>query len=316
MVNYERIVRRIKKSDNIFVMGHKNIDLDSLGTCLAVYDLCDEYKKKSFIVIDDVKFDNGIKKALEFIKLNCRVKIGKSSEFKDKIKKNSLLIIVDTYSEKRSQAPKLYNIIPNSLFIDHHLFGIPINEDYFIDSKVSSTCEIMTHLFLRRKMKINKYVATVMLAGIDIDTNNFSIKTGHKTHEACAFLIKCGAGVNTANGFSRTKLEDYIKIQKIVFKTEFYKKKYAIVFGNKDTIYERKELAMISDTLTLFNNVEASFAIGYIDKNIIGISARSLEKDVEIIMAKFGGGGHKNNAACQIENKTFKEVEKMIKGEL
>lgn len=316
MINYEKIVRRIKKSDNIFVMGHKNIDFDSLGTALAVCDLCDKFDKKSFLIIDDNKFDGGIKKALEYIKTNYKVKIGKTSEYRDKIKKKSLLIIVDTYSEKRSQSPKLYNEVPECIFIDHHLFGSPINENYFIDSKVSSTCEVMTQLFLRRRSKINKYVATVLLAGINIDSNNFSIKTSAKTHEACAYLLKCGAELHVATDFSRTKLEDYIKIQKAVFKTEFYKRKYAIVFGDKDIIYERKELATISDTLLLFSNVEASFAIGYIDKNLIGISARSIEQNVEMIMAKFGGGGHKNNAACQIEDKTFKEIEKMIKGEL
>lgn len=317
MIDYGKIIKKLKKSENIFVMGHKAIDFDSFGSCLAISELAERLDKKCYIIIEDAKLEEGIKKSLEYLKdNNDKFKIGKLNDYLEKIKTNSLLVIVDTYSEKRSQAPKLCNLINNKIYIDHHLFGEPLNNNYFIDAKVSSNCEILAHLFMKKRMRINKYTATVMLTGLDIDSNSFSIKTNEKTHEAAMYLHHCGAELNVANSFSKTRLADYIKIQKIIFKTKFYKKKYAIVVGNRDTIYERKVLATISDTLLLFDNVDVSFAIGYLGKRLVGVSARSSSANVEEIMQKFGGGGSKNNAACQIENKTLKEVYKLIRGEL
>ncbi|HOP65612.1 MAG TPA: DHH family phosphoesterase [Bacilli bacterium] len=317
MINYNKIIKRIKKSENVFVMGHKAIDFDAFGACLAISELCERLNKKCYIIIEDPKLEEGTKKGLEYInENNNKFNIGKYSDYKDKIKKDTLLIIVDTYSSKRAQSSKLVNLTSNIIYIDHHLFGEPVNDNYFIDSKVSSTCEILTNLFIEKKMRINKYTATVMLTGINIDSNNFSVKTNEKTHKAAAYLHHCGADLSTANNFSKTKLVDYIKIQKIIFKTKFYKKKFAIVVGNQESIYERKNLAIISDTLLLFDGVVASFAIGYIGKKIAGISARGNDYNVQKIMKKFGGGGSKTNAACQIENITLKEAYEMIKGEL
>ncbi len=317
MIDYNRIVKRIKKSENIFVMGHKAIDFDSLGSCLAISELSERLKKKCYIILEDTKLEEGIKKSLDYLKeYSDKYRIGKLSDYSDKIKKGSLLVIVDTYSEKRTQSPKLVSLINNKIYIDHHLFGNPIDDNYFISTKVSSNCEMLVHLFIKKQMRINKYVATIMLTGLDIDSNSFGIKTTEKTHEAAAYLHHCGAELNVANSFSKTKLADYIKIQKIIFKTKFYRKKYAIVVGNRDTIYERKNLAVISDTLLMFDNVNVSIAIGYLGRKLVGVSARSTEYNVEELMQKFGGGGSKNNAACQIENKTLKEVYKLIKGEL
>ncbi len=317
MISYNKIAKRIKKSDNVFVMGHKAIDFDAFGAALAVNEVCERLKKKCYIILEDSKLEEGIKKSFEYLNDNeIRPKIGKYIDYADKIKENSLLVIVDTYSEKRVQSTKLCSLIDNKIFVDHHLFGSPINSDYFIDAKTSSTCEMLAHMFINKNMRLNKYVATILLTGINIDSNNFSIKTTSKTHEAAAYLYRCGAELNTSNNFSKTRLSDYMRIQKIIFKTKFYKKKYAIVLGNRDTIYERKNLAVISDTLLMFDNVIMSVAIGYIGKKIVGVSARSVSYNVEELMKKFGGGGTKTNAACQIEGKTIKEVYSLIKGEL
>ncbi len=317
MVNYEKIIKRIKKSTNVIVMGHKAIDFDSLGSCLAISELCDRLKKKCYIVLEDAKLEEGIKKGISYIEENnLKCRLVKYTEAKEKVKKETLLIIVDTYSDKRSQAPRLCNLVTNIIYIDHHLFGKPVDENYFINAKVSSACEILIQLFIKKRMRINKYTATIMLCGLKIDSNSFAIKTTEKTHECAAYLHHCGADLPISNSFTKTKLSEYIKIQKIIFKTEFYRKKYAIVVGSREEVYERKNLATIADTLMLFSNCEASFTIGYLGKKLVGVSARSNTLDVEAIMQKFGGGGSKTNAACEISGKTIKEVKQMLKGEL
>lgn len=320
MINYEKLNRKLKKASNIFIMGHKNLDIDAIGASVGMKHYCDKIRKKSYIIIHDTKFEDSIGKALKYIKENININIGKFKDFEDKLNENSLLVIVDTYSEKRVQAPRSVGKFNNIIIVDHHLFGKPLTDNYFIDSKISSTCEIVTNLFKRKRLKINKHVATVLYDGIMVDSNNFTVKTTHKTLDTASYLLKNGANNKVIQDFHKTNIKSFTKIQKIIFKTEFYKKKYAFVLCEEDVIYEIPDLAKISDTLLMFDKIEEAFTIGYIKKNVIGVSARSHSTNISKIMKKLGGGGHKTHAASQIEItddlKTLEDVKKVIKGEL
>lgn len=319
MTNFDKLVKQIKKASNVFITGHKNLDLDALGSCAAVYNLCEKSRKKSYIIIDDTKHESSIKKALKYIDENLKYNILKYNESKELINNDSLLIIVDTYSEKRIQNPKILKHITNCIIVDHHLFGKPINSKYFIDSSASSCCEMFAEYYKKKGYRINKNIANLLYGGIIIDTNNFSMKTTAVTHEISAYLLKCGAKPLVVNEFIRGDIEDYIKIQKEIFNAEFYMKKYPIVKCNRNKQYDIDELAKISDALLMFNDVEASFTIGKINDTIIGVSARSLNSDavdISKIMNKLGGGGSKTNAAAQLTDKSINEIVSYIKGEL
>lgn len=320
MINYDKLNRKLRKASNVFIMGHKNLDMDALGASVGMKHYCDKLKKRSFVIIEDKKFEESVGKALNYIKENIKINIGKLKDFENKINENSLLVIVDTYSEKRVQAPKAIEKFKNIIIIDHHLFGKPLTDDYFIDSKISSTCEIVGNLFKRRRATINKHIATILYDGIMIDSNNFTVKTTHKTLEIAAYLLKNGVNNKVIQSFHKTNMEEYTKIQKIIFKTEFYKKQYAIVVCRGDVIYDIPDLAKISDTLLMFDKIEEAYTIGYVAKGIIGVSARSHTNNVSIVMKKLGGGGHKTHAACQIDvsddKRTLKDIKKLIKGEL
>ena len=151
-----------------------------------------------------------------------------------------------------------------------------------------------------------------MLAGIEIDTNAFNIKTSSKTFEAAAYLLKIGASNIEKQKLLKENKESYCKRQEFVKNSYMLNDNMALcVMDNK--IYPKYELALISEDLLQFDNVEASFTIGYTDKNTVGISARSIgEIDVERIMECLGGGGHKTDAAASIENKKIEEVKEEL----
>ena len=314
MKKSETILKKIKKSKNIFIMGHKNIDLDALGACLGIYSLCKKSRKKAYIVMQDKKIDDSIKRALKYLSEKNNYPFIKYKEALELVNEESLCIIVDTYSEKRSQSYKLTTKVPNILIIDHHLFGKPISKDYIIDTKVSSTCELIYKLF--KNVKFDKYTSTLLLSGIILDTNNYSIKTTSKTLDAVKYFFKRGANNGIAHSFFKMNMEEYQKIQKVIFKTEFFEQKFAFVKCDNNKIYDTEELAKICDTLLMFDNVEAAFAIGKISEDEVGCSARSIKINVANIMAKFSGGGHKYNAACQIKNISMNELIKKIKEEI
>ena len=91
----EKVIKRIiKKSDNIFVSGHKNLDLDAIGACVGIKSIARHFKKECYIIIDDKEHSLSINKVLDDLKDNT--KIITSDEITDLFKKNSVLIIVDT----------------------------------------------------------------------------------------------------------------------------------------------------------------------------------------------------------------------------
>lgn len=312
----EIIFKKIKKASNIFIMGHKNLDLDALGACVGMTYICKKLRKTSYIILQDKKHDESIKKALSYLEGKNTYNFIKYSEALNLLDEESLCIIVDTYSEKRTQSYKLASKINNKLIIDHHLFGKPISRDYIIDTKVSSTCELFYNIFKNKNLKIDKYCATLLLSGIILDTNNFSMKTTVKTLDTVKYLFKRKADNILAHSFFKTNMNEYQKIQKVIFKTEFYNQKYAFVKCNRNQFYDTEDLAKICDTLLMFDNVEVAFAIGYINEEEVGCSARSIKINVASIMKKFGGGGHKYNAACLIKNKTIDELTREIKEEI
>ena len=138
------------------------------------------------------------------------------------------------------------------------------------------------------------------------------LKTTDKTYEAASYLIKLGADNILKQELLQENKDNYVKRQKLIEKSFMINKNMTLcILDNK--VYENKDLAAIAEELLQFENVEASFVIGKIKSNIIGISARSIGKiNVEEIMAKLGGGGHYTEAATQIKDKTIVEVQKML----
>jgi c-di-AMP phosphodiesterase-like protein len=227
-----------------------------------------------------------------------------SNDIKKVIDDETLLIIVDTNKKERIQNEELFNLIKNKIIIDHHIKDD--NDKYklsyeYINSDESSSSEIVIDLINDLNIYIPDYIASIMLAGVIIDTDNFYLKTGENTFEIAGTLKKFGADTTEIQYLLKQDYNEYIDRQKIIINTEFIDN-IGVALGSTMKIYENEELAKAADTILMFNNVEASFVIGYIDDDEIGISARSLGKiDVQKIMKRLDGGGHKTDAATQLK---------------
>ena len=108
----------IKHSKNIFIIAHKNLDLDALGACVGVSSICSHFNKKSYIIIDDINHELGVKKILSDIK--NKVKIIKSSEILTYHHKRSILVIVDTNKAHLLQNDQVLNYFDKIIILDHH----------------------------------------------------------------------------------------------------------------------------------------------------------------------------------------------------
>ncbi|MBQ6282910.1 MAG: DHH family phosphoesterase [Bacilli bacterium] len=310
MLDSLKIEELIKSSSEVFITAHKNIDFDALGSILGMYYVANKIGKNVHVVIDDEDYSKEMKRAISSIK-ELDIIPKRYTDIKDRIDNKSLLIVTDVNVSKRLQNIKLLDI-KNRVVIDHHIETKDcIDTIYkYIDIMSSSACELVLKLINNLNIYIPSEVATIMLSGIYVDTNGFSLKTTKDTHESASLLYQFGADTNESQYLLKQNFNEYKRIQKLVLNTEFYDN-IAITTG--DGKYLSTDLAKSSDTLLRFNSIEASFTIAKLDDNIVGISARSLGNiDVASIMNKFNGGGHKTDAAAQIKDCRVSDIKDKI----
>ena len=311
--NKEKLDKYISNANNIYIMGHRYLDLDALGSSIGVYEYIKSKGKKPTIIINDRRLENGVKKALENLKDNYCIK--RSIKIKSKINSKSLLIIVDTNKEYLLQDPSIMSLFEKVIVIDHHDTNEQTINDglIIIDKDSSSTCEMITDLLDYDKLEISKEVATIILSGIVLDTNNYVIKTTTDTFRTSYILSKLGADPQYVQYLLKQDLKKYLARQKVVTNIKQINK-IALTNGKSNVLYRREDLAKIADTLLIFDNIEASFVVGKLDDKSIGISSRSLGRiNVGKVLEKFNGGGDEFEAGASIKNNTIKKVEKELK---
>lgn len=312
--------KAVRKSDTIFLMAHKDLDLDALGSCIGLNTILTAKKKKCYIVVDDKNHEPGVKKVLQELE-GCitTVKSEDIEKYLNPKEKNNLLIVLDTNKSELVQSKDLLKRIENKVVIDHHGVGKGTIKDavLIIDNEVSSTCEMITELIEYYDVEIEPYYATVLLSGIVLDTNNFTLKTNAETYYAAYFLTSLGASAKKVQYLLKQDLTEYTERQKLLSDIETINGKIAFTKATPYTIYRREDLAKVADTLLFFNNIEASFVIGKIGKDTVGISARSLGNyNISSILTKLGGGGDAYNGAAKFEKLAISKVEQKLKKEI
>ena len=309
--------KKIRKAKVIFLMAHKDLDLDALGSCVGLSLILKQRRKNCYIIIDDKKHELGVEKILR--ELDGCIPIIKSEDIDKYIypnNKRNLLIVLDTNKTELVQSQEVLKKIEEKIIIDHHDLGKTTIKNTFIidDDEVSSTCEMITELIEFYDVEIEPYYATVLLSGIVLDTNNFTLKTSAETYYAAYYLANLGASAKKVQYLLKQDVDEYTERQKLLTDIETINKKIAFTKASPYTIYRREDLAKVADTLLFFNNIEASFVIGKIGKDVIGISATSLGNfNISRILEQLGGGGDDYNGAARFENTTNSKVEQELK---
>lgn len=316
----KKLNKALKRSDTVFLMAHKDLDLDALGSCIGLNTILKNKKKKCFIILDDNKHELGVEKVLRELE-GCitTIKSDDIDKYINPRESKNLLIVLDTNKSELVQSKDLLKKIKNKIVIDHHEIGKGTIKDavLIIDNEVSSACEMITELIEFYDVEIEPYYATVLLSGIVLDTNNFTLKTNAETYYAAYFLTSLGASAKKVQYLLKQDIQEYTERQKLLADIETINDKIAFTKATPYTIYRREDLAKVADTLLFFNNIEASFVIGKIGKDTIGISARSLGNyDINTILTKLGGGGDTYNGAAKFEGTTISKVEQKLKQEI
>lgn len=306
---FEKLNELINEYNDFIVIGHKDPDMDSLGSCLGLYQIIEQKGKNVNLFLEDkslIEYNSNINQA--FSKLEKSINCINSKDLK-KISKNSLLIILDVHSKERIEYPKLVDLFDVAI-IDHHIKSKNYIKDtklLYLDSNLSSVSELIAYYAEYLNIELDSVIATILLAGIEIDTNSFNLKTTNRTYLSASLLMEMGADSILKQELLKETKEEYMKRASHIKNSFMATDNIAMCIINTGS--SSLELANVAEELLNFEDVEASFVIGKISNDEIGISARSIgDIDVANIMEQMGGGGHFSNAACQIKNKTIKEV--------
>lgn len=313
---FDKITNIFNKYDNFVITGHKNIDLDALGSSLGIYRILKDKNKQISIYLEDNLNNTSVLKALEKLKLyNVKINfITGDKIFKEDAEK-TLLIVIDTHNIKLLDKPKMFEYFQNKVVLDHHIKMVDSlngNELTYINSRLSSMVEFVTLYLHHLNINVSPIVATIMLAGMEIDTNSYNIKTTDKTYEVGAYLMRMGANNIDKQTLLQESMEVYKKRQDYIKNSYMINDKMAICTLNEE-IVSKKDLAQIAEELLQFDKVEAAFSIGKISTTEVGISSRSVGTiNVQKIMSQLGGGGHKSDAAAQLNDVTINQVKEKL----
>lgn len=313
---FKTLTKLIKEHKNVIIMAHKNIDLDAFGSAICLMKIIEDFKKEVCLCLNKYKLNTSIKKAMELLKTNnIDLNLVNKTNIKDYINSDTLLIILDTSKKELLEYDIILKHVKSVVILDHHVVtnkNIKNTTLSYINANLSSTGEIMVNYLKYLNKKIEPIIATVMLAGIEVDTNSYNSKTTEATYEAAAFLSSLGASNITKQEILKENKDDYFRREKFI-ENSYMVNGIMAVCVIEDTILNSEDLAIISEKLLTFNNVLAAFTISHLSGNVVGISARSIGKiNVFKIMKELGGGGHMADAAVQIKDKSVSEVEEML----
>ena len=306
----------IQESDQVFVMGHKNPDMDSLGAAIGVRKMAEMNRVDGYVILNFHELNGSVHRLMDEIKSKSGFydKFISSDEALSMMTHKSLLVIVDTHKPTMVIDSRLFNRTEKVVVIDHHRRGEEFLDSptlVYMEPYASSTAELVTELleYQPKNAKITGLEATSLLSGIIVDTKSFTLRTGARTFEAASYLRTHGADTILIQRLLKEDIDTYIERSKLVQTVKFIKPGVAIAHGEDNRIYDSVLIAQTADILLTMKDVSASFVIAHRQDGLIGISARSLgEINVQLIMEKLGGGGHLTNAATQIEANSIDEV--------
>ena len=308
----------IEDADKVFIMGHKWPDMDAFGSALGASAICSFLDKDSYIVMD--KHNEALDTIYDKVADTEKYNIIKTEKALRMVTDMSLLIIVDTNRPMLVECSELADACKTRVVIDHHRLTADSYQNSavaYVESYASSASELMAELMqhFSQKRFITKLEAEAMLAGIMVDSNNFSGRTGVRTFEAASWLKRGGADTTEVKKFFQVRQEDFLAKANAIAGAEFTPEGVAYAITEGTTNNTQIINAQVADELMTVKDTKAAFVLG---RNLRGqtvVSARSLgDINVQTLMEKLGGGGHFTSAAVQTDDPLAEVLARIKKG--
>jgi len=300
----------IYESSKVYIMGHKNPDMDCFGSAVGLSSVVKQLGRRCNIILDNDTnaieyYLNKLYREPKYYDLFMDIE-----DAKNELDSQTLVIIVDVHNKSYIADLQLVDKAQRKVIIDHHRRSPDMIEHdilNYIEVYASSTSEMVTEIiqYMVEKPNLTRTEAEGLLAGIFMDTKGFSFKTGVRTFDAASFLKSMGADTIEIKKMFTDDLDHYLLIAETIKSAEVNDNTaIAITPKNIDTVI----IAKAADELLNISGICVSFVLGEIN-NEIYISGRSVgDINVQVVLESLGGGGHMNIAGAKISNKTIDEV--------
>ncbi|MCI9272035.1 MAG: DHH family phosphoesterase [Dorea sp.] len=322
-VKAEALREYMMTSDYILVMGHKMTDVDSLGASIGIYRAAVSVGKTAHIVLNEPAM--AVRSLHEDYVRNedyPEDMFVTSGEAREMANENSMVVVVDTNRPQMTECPELLLMTKNIVVLDHHRQGSDNIDNArlsYIEPYASSACEMVSEIlqYIAEDIKLPAMEASSMFAGMLVDTNNFTNRTGVRTFEAAAFLRRCGADIPYVRKIFRDDMDSYRAKASIISNAEVYRRQFAIARGENLKVDSPTIIgAQAANELLDIDGIRAAFVITIYNGRCY-VSARSIDEvNVQVLMEKLGGGGHMNMAGAQFDHTDVSEVVYNIKAQI
>ena len=308
----------IEGGGDVFIMGHKNPDMDCLGAALGIATCVLHTRMRPFIVLTE-RNDATADALSEMDRLGLSEKLLITGpEALEMVKPNSILVVVDTQRPMITDCPALLDRVEKIVLIDHHRRSADYIENptlHYLESRASSASEMVTEVlqYYDESVRPDSFVCSALLAGIELDTKQFVFNVGSRTFEAAGYLRRNGADLTLVKTLFQNDFDSFVQVARTVEKAEIGDDGVAIAICEPGAEEPQLVAARAADELLKVKGVKAAFTLADMG-DYINISGRSYGLiNVQLILEQLGGGGHLTMAGAQVRGKTAEEAVALLK---
>ena len=306
---------KIRSVDQVFVVGHKNLDMDALGSAVGMKLFASNVTENSYALYDENQMSPDIERAVAFLEKEGVTKLLSVKDAMGMVTNRSLLILVDHSKTALTLSKDFYDLFTQTIVIDHHRRDQDFPDNAvitYIESGASSASELVTELLQfqnSKKSRLSRMQASVLMAGMMLDTKNFTSRVTSRTFDVASYLRTRGSDSIAIQEIAATDFEEYREVNELILQGRKLGSDVLIAEAKESKCYDTVVISKAADAMLAMSGIEASFVLAKNTQGFISISARSRSKlNVQRIMEELGGGGHFNLAAAQIKDLTLSEA--------
>lgn len=293
-----------ENSGDVFIMGHRNSDMDCIGAALGVMTCANHVGAHAYIVLDAV--NSTIEDAVQTLERSgAGSLIIMPDQAAEMMKEDSVLVVVDTQRASNTVAPELLKKAEHIVLIDHHRRNADYIDNatlHYLETRASSASEMVTEVmqYFADSVKPSAFTCSALLAGITVDTKQFAFNVGSRTFDAAGYLRRNGADLSSVKQMFQNDYASYVRCANVVEQAQIRRSGIAISLVPKNTPDAMLLAAQAADELLGIRGINAAFVLAETDEQV-AISGRSYGKiNVQVILEKLGGGGHLTMAGAQL----------------
>ena len=314
------ISEKLRSVDQVFVVGHKNLDMDALGSAVGMQLFSSNVLDESYVVYDAEQMSPDIHRAIQFLENEGVTKLIPLTQAMGMVTNRSLLVMVDHSKTALTLSKEFYDLFTQTIVIDHHRRDQDFPENAvitYIESGASSASELVTELIQfqnSKKARLSRIQASVLMGGIMLDTKNFTSRVTSRTFDVASYLRTRGSDSVVIQELAATDFEEYRLVNELILQGQAVQPSILVAQAKDTKEYDTVVISKAADTMLAMSGIEASFVIAKNRQGDISISARSRSKiNVQRIMEELGGGGHFNLAAARLTDMSLQEAGDKLK---